>query len=125
MPETSVEELMAMVNRHYGVLDDDSPLPALPVKVVPWDDLPRTPPEALARLEQAKANARTYNRLYTEAAVHTQNQGYLRPLTDLCTSLAQKSRDKPKTTDKQFNELAKAHGTMGNHMGIPDKLTRS
>jgi hypothetical protein len=99
----SVEELMAMVHRHYGVLDDDSPLPPLPTKVVPWASLPRTPPEALARLEQAKANARTYNRLYDEAGAY----------------IAQKSRGQPTATD-ECKELVDAHGTVKSYGSITD-----
>jgi hypothetical protein len=116
----SASDLMAMVNRHYGVLDRNFQLPAIPTDTVAWSSLPSTPPEALARLERTRVNARIFNRLYNEAGVYIQDQGALRHLTRLCTTRAQ-----PTTTDEEYNELVDAHGTIGNHMGTTDKLTRS
>jgi hypothetical protein len=54
------------------------------------DRLPRTPPEALARPEQAKANAQMNNRLYNEAGVDMQDQN---------------NRDQPTATEEECNEL--------------------
>jgi hypothetical protein len=71
------------------------------------DRLPRTPPEALARLEQA--SARICNRLYNEAGVDMQDQN---------------NRDQPTATDEKCNELVDAHGTIKSDGSI-DRLTRS
>jgi hypothetical protein len=105
MSDTSALEVMAMIQRHYGVLPDDFQLPVIPTDTMPWDSRPRTPPEALAQLERARVNARTFNRLYHEAGVYIQEQRSLRPLTSLCTSRAQKDGGQPTATDE-------AHGTI-------------
>jgi hypothetical protein len=61
------------------------------------DRLPRTPPEVLAGLEQAKANAQIHNRFYNEAGAYIQDQN---------------NRGQPTATDKACNELVDAHGTI-------------
>jgi hypothetical protein len=108
----SALDVMALVNRHYGVLDNNFQLPAIPTDMMPWDSRPRTPPEALARLERTRANARIFNRLYNEAGVYIQDQGSLRPLTSLCTTRAQNDGGQPTATDEENDEHVEAHGTI-------------
>jgi hypothetical protein len=101
---------MAMVSRYRGFVDPDEQLPDIPDRVAPLDSLPQTPPEAQARIAQTKANIETLTRLHAQAAVYLQDEQD--PVLDLATRLARDAGDLP----KRYDDLTKAHGTMGDLM---------
>jgi hypothetical protein len=112
---------MALIHRRRGVIDPDERLPDIPDRVGPLSSLPQTPPEQTARIAHAQANARILNRLHGEVQVLLQSRGLHDPLLEL----VQTAPGQPAITDQQYSDLLKAHGTMGDHMEISNKLTLS
>jgi hypothetical protein len=104
---STARNVMAMVSRYRGFVDPNEQLPDIPDRVTPPDSLPRTPPEALARIAQTKVNIPILNRLHAQAAVYLQDEQD--PVLDLAIRLARDAGDLP----KRYDNLAKAHGTMG------------
>jgi hypothetical protein len=57
---------MDLIDKHYEGFDPDYKMPRIPPRPVPFASLPQTPPEALARLEAAKAEGAKLQAIWDE-----------------------------------------------------------
>jgi DNA repair exonuclease SbcCD ATPase subunit len=103
----SAQELMDLIRKHYGDLDPDDELPVLPTKVLPFSSLPQTPPEALARLEAAKAEGAKLQAIVDELSRFKEMKAELiLPLVELYDSIYKRNKELEKENEALRAELA-------------------
>jgi hypothetical protein len=103
----SVQELMDLVKEQYGDLDPDDELPVLPTNVLPFASLPQTPPEALARLEAAKAEGAKLQAIVDEISrLKEMDAKLIHPLVKLCESSHKRNKELEKENEALRAELA-------------------
>jgi hypothetical protein len=67
---STVQKLMDLIREQRGRGDPTEPMPNIPSRVPSLSSLPQMPPEQLARLAHARANAEKLNRINDEIEFH-------------------------------------------------------
>jgi hypothetical protein len=107
---SSSQELEDLIRARKSLLPDE--LPYLPPSVT-RDDIPSTPPEQLARIDDARAKVAKLQAILDDMSHFKEMETkFLQPMVELCNSLAQKNKEQAAKIEEQaarIEELEKGN----------------
>jgi DNA repair ATPase RecN len=99
----SSQELADLIQARKSLLPEE--LPYLPPSVT-RDDIPSTPPEQLARIDDARAEvAKLQGILDDVSRLEEMETKFLQPMVELCNSLAQKNKKQAARIEELEKEI--------------------